>query len=462
MSELAERLRGAAKQAGEVAADTSATMRDTASIQPWMTSVQGVLGLFTTPNGTLKEWVDDAIRNGKDLGELRSLSLALFNRCRNGAGGDDLEKIRQQLKTLAAVLERAAVGQEQVTPTPPASLGDAQGVETFRGWRLLGENLGRGGQGEVALVVSDGTFERGALKRMAGSRALTEKGRERFLREIRTIQALRHPHVVRVLDAGLEPEPYHVTPVAVYGSLQRNHAAYAGDAWRSLRMVRCVALGLAEAHQRSIVHRDVKPSNILLESLEHPVIADFGIAHFADLETITGTDSHPGARDFAPPEWDDSTEPAPTFDVFSLGAVLHFALAGVPVTRPYRKLSGLPPVGGPGEAGERLRAVDALIGKMTVANSNDRPQTMGEVVHEIDATIEQLSGPRAGGPNACACGGKFADVGAVHLGSGTAINIYPKGNGGADGFGLGTLSPRLERCELCMLLRLRATPPTRS
>jgi Protein kinase domain len=460
VSEVSERLLDAARQVAEVAADTSATMKDTASIKPWMRNIQGVLRLFTSSNGALKDEVADAIRNGKDLGELQDVALALLNRTRNGVGGDDLEKIRHQLAGLAAVLERVATSAEPSGPTPTASQAEATPrAETFRGWRLTGEILGRGGQGEVALVVSERTLERGALKRMAGSRAITAKGRERFLREIQTIQGLRHPHVVRVLDAGEQPELYHVTPVAAYGSLQRNRPAFVGDVWRCLRLIRCVALGLAEAHAKAIVHRDVKPGNILLESCEHPVIADFGIAHFADKETITSVDSFPGAKNFAPPEWDEDNEPAPTFDVFSLGAVLHAVLADAIVTRPYRKVSSLPPVGGPGEGGERLRRVDALIARMTAGSPSDRPQTMREVVHAIDATMEQLSGPSARGPDACTCGGKFLDVGAVHLGPGTEINVYPKGSGSAGGFGLQTMAPRLERCVACGVLRLRGSPP---
>ena len=424
MSESTDRLREAARQLTDVAGDTSATMKSTGTIQPWMTHIQGVLRLFVGADGTLQPWVEDAIRNGKDLGELQELSQAVFTRTRAGVGGDDLARIRERLTALAALLDRAAAA--AADQAPAATVNTQAPGETFRGWRLVGESLGRGGQGEVALVVNERTFERGALKRMAGWRAATEKGRERFLREIRTIQALRHPHVVRVLDAGEEPEPYHVTPVAPYGSLQRNRPAFVGDPWRCLRMTRCVALGLAEAHQKQIVHRDVKPGNILLESLEHPVIADFGIAHFADKETITSLDSFPGAKNFAPPEWDDDAEPAPTFDVFSLGAVLHFVLAEAAITgRPLPKVPVLPPVGGPAESADGLRPVDALIAKMTSVSPIDRPQTMQEVVQAIDAAIDRLTGPRVNGPNACACGGTFSDIGAVRFGRGTEGQRLP-------------------------------------
>lgn len=374
-----------------------------------------------------------------------------------GNGSDKFERARSFfMGALQVALDTA-----QRTPSPQKP--DSQttnNLERFGEWLLTGRQLGRGGQGEVVHVRHAQTFERGALKRMVGKRALTDKGRERFLREIEAFKRIEHPFVIRVLDAGESPEPYLVTELAAFGTLHDSRSAFRGDAWRVLRLARCIALGLAAAHAEKIVHRDIKPKNILLQSLDHPLVADFGIAHFDDKDTVTSVGSHPGAFKFAPPEYEYDEEPTPAFDVFSLGAALHFAMTGDEQKRPYRLLEPLPPVGGSGGAAERLRAVDDLIAKMTKRNHSDRFQSMNEVVDAVDAVTERLFGRVGRGSNACVCEtGSFRDIGTVLFGRGTEIFIKPDGQ--VEEFRLSQVSPRVEMCPSCGTLRLRAAqhPP---
>lgn len=258
-------------------------------------------------------------------------------------------------------------------------------------WRLVGHDLGRGGQGEVRLVLHDRTLERGALKQMVGPRALTEKASERFFREIEAFRRVKHPFVLRILASNHQPpKSYLITEYAVFGSLHDNLSAFRGDVWRTLRLIRCIALGLSAAHELQIVHRDVKPKNILLHSLDHPLVGDFGIAHFADKDSLTSIDSQPGAFKFAPPEYEyDGEDPTPAFDVFSLGAVLHLALTGQDLKKPYRAFSTLPPVS---SASERFGAIDELIAKMTHKEVAARFQRMLDVVDAIDNVVQRLFG----------------------------------------------------------------------
>jgi hypothetical protein len=153
---------------------------------------------------------------------------------------------------------------EPVLPAvqPPVAPQSAP-AEMFGRWQLTGIRLGTGGQGAVEKVFDPKTNEDGALKRRSGTRALSDKGQERFLREVTAMRAIEHTFVVKIIEAGLEPEPYLVTRIARHGSLHDCREAFAGDVWRCLRLARSIALGLKAAHERNVVHRDVKPRNVI-------------------------------------------------------------------------------------------------------------------------------------------------------------------------------------------------------
>jgi hypothetical protein len=354
-----------------------------------------------------------------------------------------------------------AADEPAVTAAPaaadPVVEPDAQQVPAewgfFGRWRLTGVNLGEGGQGSVDLVVDDGRGIRGALKRMSGPRAGTAKARERFLREIQAVSQIDHPFVARVIEAGNTPEPFLVMPVVRYGSLHKRRTAFTGDLWRCLRMVRSLALGLGAAHKLGIVHRDVKPKNVLLDSLDHPLVSDFGVAHFVDLDTITSLGAEVGAFLFAPPEWEHfDVEPTPAFDVFSLGAMLHWAVTGENPVRPYRLTAQLSSTG----EGAAAAATDALIASMVAVDVAKRPQQMDQVVKVLDQILARFGDRAVVGNGACACGqGQYRELGTVRLGSGTEVNIHLDASPSVRG--LPELQPILDVCKACGALRLRTT-----
>jgi hypothetical protein len=419
-----------------------------------MQDLRGLLELYFH-DGKLDPTIQQGILDAKVLGLLLRDSEWLMVR-KGHMSGNESAPVARRLRGLAKTLDDLVAEKTGAAP-PVVQPAPIEGAETFNNWLLIGGRLGHGGQGEVTLVRHVRSFERGALKRMTGPRALTDKGTQRFLREIEAFKNVRHPYVVAVLDAGETPEPYLVTEVAGFGSLHDNLRAFRGDLWRCLRLARCVALGLEAAHSANIIHRDIKPKNILLENLDHPLVADFGIAHFSERDSLTSTGSHPGAYKFAPQEYEfEGEEPTPAFDVFSLGEVLHLAITGNESKKPYRTLGKLQSVGQPDDA--RPRAVDHLIAELTCRDAADRIQSMETVVARIDDILEQLFDRAPDGPGACACGtGRFADLGELVLAPGTEINVYPKGAGNPGARGLREWGPRLERCTGCAALRFRAT-----
>lgn len=287
---------------------------------------------------------------------------------------------------------------KEPTPPMPARQPTEQRNASKKGqwignWRVL-KNLKAGGQGQVSLVEHRDRYERGVLKRLAEKHEGNEKALQRLEREIRLLRKLEHPCIVRVLGQSLKPgEPYLVTQWAPYGSAEGQKALFYGDCWRVLRLARDVALGLGAAHDSEIVHRDVKPANILLMTLSHSAIADFGIAHLRDEATLTGTDENVGAQWFRPPEAESGRidTPEASFDVYGLGKVIYYLLSGGKRFRregfrqpecDLRQVCGR----------EEYEAVNELLDQMVVEDPKARLQTMDRVIQAIDQCLRKLSG----------------------------------------------------------------------
>jgi len=161
-------------------------------------------------------------------------------------------------------------------------------VEQQTGGYVIEKELGRGGFGAVYRARRAKDQQRVAVKVMLPRVAMDQTSDDKFLREIRSTAALRHPHIVPVLDVGsCEGLFYFVMEDCAGRSLDTLMAAHGGKL--SLAPAGPIILqtleGLAFAHEQGIVHRDLKPQNILLTSATHPIlakIADFGLAkHFA-------------------------------------------------------------------------------------------------------------------------------------------------------------------------------------
>jgi serine/threonine-protein kinase len=192
--------------------------------------------------------------------------------------------------------------------------------------------LGAGAMGTVYRARDE------ALGRDVAIKSLTASGelgvRERFLREARAIGAVRHPNILAVHDVGEEgTTPFLVMELAEGGSLRERIKAGALPVETVRDVGIQIARALAAAHAAGIVHRDVKPANILCVTPtgEPPLwkLADFGIAHVPD-STLTMTGQFLGSPSYAAPECLRTGEFGPSSDVYSLAATLYEALAGAP------------------------------------------------------------------------------------------------------------------------------------
>ncbi|MGM5068843.1 protein kinase domain-containing protein [Rhodococcus qingshengii] len=189
--------------------------------------------------------------------------------------------------------------------------------------------IGRGGFGVVYRCTQAGLDRTVAVKVLTAD--LDEENRARFFREQRAMGRLTgHPNIVGVLQVGTTDtgRPYLVMPYHRQGSVEakiRENGPL--ELEEVLRLGVKMAGALETAHRLGILHRDVKPANILLTDYGEPALADFGIAHIADgFKTATGTVT--GSPAFTAPEVLGGEPPSPASDVYGLGATLFSALTG--------------------------------------------------------------------------------------------------------------------------------------
>lgn len=197
-------------------------------------------------------------------------------------------------------------------------------------WQLVRE-LGRGGMGVVyEAEARDG--RRVALKTLL--KTATPNARERFRREAEgQARSGAHRNVVRIHSVGLHEDlPYLVTELLSGGTLtERLKRGGRLDPAEAIEVVSALADGLAHAHAQGILHRDVKPANVLFDESGTPKLADFGLAKLPDAQTLTQTGQVMGTVGYLAPEMiDDARRAGPLADVYSLGALLYTCLAGKP------------------------------------------------------------------------------------------------------------------------------------
>ncbi len=190
----------------------------------------------------------------------------------------------------------------------------------------LAEPLGKGGMATVYRALDTRLGRQVALKMLKDSQAAS---RERFTSEVRTLARLEHPNLVRLLDAGLDDNDAWLVMELVDGPSLAQLSSHGPlePAIASAIAVE-VASGLDYVHHQGIVHRDVKPANILIGSDGRARLADFGIARLVDTAGLTATGITVGTPAYLAPEQVAGGAVGPKADVYALGLVLIEALSG--------------------------------------------------------------------------------------------------------------------------------------
>lgn len=264
--------------------------------------------------------------------------------------------------------------------------------------------IGVGGMGVVFKAFDTELNRPVAVKVLAPYLAGSGAARKRFAREARAAAAVVHEHVVAIHNVETDGEsPYLVMPYVAGESLQqRIDRDGALELCEILRIAIQTASGLAAAHAQGLVHRDVKPSNILLEQgLERTLLTDFGLARASDDASLTHTGYHPGTPQYMSPEQARGDAVDARSDLFSLGSVLYAMCTGRPPFRAetnygvLRRITDNEP--------RRVREVspmipewlEGIVNKLLAKDVAQRFQTAQEVAELLGQCLAHVQQPTA-------------------------------------------------------------------
>jgi predicted Ser/Thr protein kinase len=247
------------------------------------------------------------------------------------------------------------------------------------------ERLGEGGMG-VVYLAADPQQRRVAVKALRPAIAADPNARRRLAREVETMRRVRSPFVAEVLDADVTSDPPYIVTRYVSGRTLEDVVGQGGPLTGSqlARLASGLALALSAVHAAGVVHRDLKPGNVMITNGE-PVVIDFGIAQVPDSTRLTQTGMFMGTPGYLAPEVIEGKPSGPASDVHSWGATVAFAATGRPPfgtgafeTIFYRIINGQPDLNG------FPTPLVALVGQALSRDPARRPDT-GELCRRTAA-----------------------------------------------------------------------------
>ena len=262
--------------------------------------------------------------------------------------------------------------------------------------------VGSGGMADVYLAVDEVLGREVALKLLKDRYAENEEFVERFRREAKSAAALSSPYIVPIFDRGeTDNGTYYITMEYLPGGTLKERITATGALrpQAAAQVALQVAKALQTAHVRGVVHRDIKPRNILLADSDHVKVADFGIARAADATTISHTGDILGSAKYMSPEQAEGDEVGPVSDLYSLGVVLYEMLTGkvpfeveTPADVPIRH--AVAPPRRPKEINPEIpEELDAITMKLLATSPENRCESAEELIQELQQV-------RAGIPSA--------------------------------------------------------------
>jgi len=252
---------------------------------------------------------------------------------------------------------------------------------------IIQREIGRGGMATVYLAIQESLDRPVVLKVL--DQLQTDKAEdlaERFIAEGRILASLNHPNIITIYDIGISNHLLYISMEYVHGGDLKQRMELPISADEALDFLAKITSALGEAHKHGIVHRDVKPANILFRDENTPLLTDFGIAKQVNLDTdLTSTGIFLGSPNYVSPEQADGLTIDGRADIYSLGCIFYEILTG---EKPYQsssiidiviqhKMAPLP------ELPEEYAEFQPLLNRMMAKKRDERIADADELISEI-------------------------------------------------------------------------------
>jgi eukaryotic-like serine/threonine-protein kinase len=259
----------------------------------------------------------------------------------------------------------------------------------------LEEKVGSGGMSSVYRAFDPTLERRVAIKLMHRDISSDPDQLERFRREARAVAQMNHPHVVTVIDAGEDDGAPYIVFEYVEGETLKERIRRMGRLPVSEAVAYAIeiARALECAHDHKLVHRDVKPQNVLIDRDGRAKVTDFGIARSMEAQGLTATGRVLGTTDYVSPEQALGHEVTEQSDIYSLGIVLYEMLTGeVPFKADTQVAVAMQHVREPLPDVQRRRpeisaALAAVVERATAKETQNRYATVAEMVHDLEEVL---------------------------------------------------------------------------
>jgi serine/threonine protein kinase/Tfp pilus assembly protein PilF len=217
-----------------------------------------------------------------------------------------------------------------ITKTLETPMKELKTGSIFAGRYEVIEELGKGGMGKVYKVLDKEVNEKIALKLLNPEVAADEKTIDRFRNELKFARKIGHRNVCRMYDLSREEGTHYITMEYVPGEDLKSTIIRVGQlsVGKAIFIAKQVCEGLAEAHRIGVVHRDLKPQNIMLDKEGNARIMDFGIARSLKAKGLTGAGVMIGTPEYMSPEQAEVKEVDQRSDIYSLGVILYEMVTG--------------------------------------------------------------------------------------------------------------------------------------
>ena len=246
---------------------------------------------------------------------------------RCGADNSESQRFCGECGTKLTRPGEAATAQTAEIQTPDNDLTTGT---TFAGRYQIIEELGKGGMGRVYKVLDTRIKEKIALKLIRRDLCPDKETVERFSNELKFARKIRHKNVCQMFDLGEAEGTHYITMEYVPGEDLKNMIRMSGQLGTAtaIAVARQVSEGLEEAHKLGVVHRDLKPQNIMIDRDGKARIMDFGIARSLEGQGITRAGTIIGTPEYMSPEQVEGREVDQRSDIYSLGVILYEMLTG--------------------------------------------------------------------------------------------------------------------------------------